>query len=195
VKTKSKKPGRTGSTLSNQSEPSKNLKRGSNVKTRTRAKSTRPRPARERADESGKPIEILLVEDNDYDARRTLRALETGKVRNRVCRVEDGVEAMAYLHREGTYADTPRPDLILLDWYMPRMHGLEVLKQIKQDPDLKRIPVVIMTTSDQQKDVIDAYNGHANCYVTKPVDVNEFIDKVRGLEDFWLSIVKLPPAA
>lgn len=124
-----------------------------------------------------------------------MKALETGKVRNRVNWVEDGVEAMAYLHREGSHAAAVRPDLILLDWYMPRMHGLEVLKQVKQDPDLKRIPVVIMTTSDQTKDLMDAYNGHANCYVTKPVDVNEFIDKVRSIEDFWLTIVKLPPAA
>ena len=167
--------------------------RGKTVPTRTKAKA--PRAAPRRAAAAGKPIEILLVEDNDSDARRTMKALETGRVRNRVNWVEDGVEAMAYLRREGAYADSVRPDLILLDWYMPRMHGLEVLKQVKQDPDLKRIPVVIMTTSDQQSDVLDAYNGHANCYVTKPVNVNEFIDKVRSIEDFWLTIVKLPPAA
>jgi len=162
------------------------------VKTRTK-----PRTARLEPDPAsvGKPIEILLVEDSDYDAKRTMNALKTGRVRNRVRWVEDGVEAMAYLHRQDSYAAAPRPDLILLDWYMPRMHGSEVLKQVKQDPDLKRIPVVIMTTSDQQADVIAAYNGHANCYVTKPVDVNEFIDKVRSIEDFWLTIVKLPPAA
>jgi len=162
------------------------------VKTRAKA-STAPR---EPAPESvGKPIEILLVEDSDYDAQRTMNALKTGKVRNRVCWVEDGDGAMAYLRRQGSYEAAPRPDLILLDWYMPRMHGSEVLEQVKKDQDLKRIPVVIMTTSSDEADVIKAYNGHANCYVTKPVDVNEFIDKVRSIEDFWLTIVRLPQAA
>jgi CheY-like chemotaxis protein len=144
---------------------------------------------------AGEPIEILLVEDNDYDARRTMNALKAGKVRNRVNRVEDGVEAMDYLRRQGAHANAPRPDLILLDWYMPRMHGCEVLEQIKVDSDLKCIPVVIMTSSDQEADVLKAYNLHANCYVTKPVNVDEFIDKVRSIETFWLSIVKLPAAA
>ncbi len=165
------------------------------MKTRTRPRSTRARLAPEPVDEGAIPIEILLVEDNNDDAQRTLKALKTGKVRNHVQRVEDGVEAMAYLRRQGAYADATRPDLILLDWYMPRMSGLEVLKEVKQDPDLKRIPVVIMTTSDDQRDVINAYNSHANCYVTKPVNPNDFIGKVRELEDFWLTIVKLPPAA
>jgi CheY-like chemotaxis protein len=142
----------------------------------------------------GEPIEILLVEDTDYDARRTMNALKTGKIRNRVSWVEDGVEAMSYLRRQGTHAAAPRPDLILLDWYMPRMDGAEVLEEIKRDPELKRIPVVIMTSSDQEADVLKAYNLHANCYVTKPLDVNEFIDKVRSIEDFWLTIVKLPAA-
>jgi CheY-like chemotaxis protein len=143
---------------------------------------------------AGEPIEILLVEDNDYDARRTMNALKTGKVRNRVNRVEDGVKAMDYLRRKGAHANAPRPDLILLDWYMPRMHGEEVLEQIKSDSELKRIPVVIMTSSDQEADVLKAYNLHANCYVTKPVNVDEFIEKVRSIETFWLSIVKLPAA-
>jgi CheY-like chemotaxis protein len=142
----------------------------------------------------GEPIEILLVEDTEYDAQRTINVLKTGKVRNRVNWVEDGVEAMEFLRRQGAHADAPRPDLILLDWYMPRMHGEEVLEQIKQSPDLKRIPVVIMTSSDQEADVLKAYNLHANCYVTKPVNVNEFIDKVRSIEAFWLTIVKLPAA-
>jgi two-component system, chemotaxis family, response regulator Rcp1 len=181
----SKKSSRKGAKSSKGEKP---------VKTRTRSRSTRSSPAGD-APATGKPIEILLVEDNDYDAQRTLKALKNGRVRNRVNWVEDGVEAMGYLRREGKYTASPRPDLILLDWYMPRMRGLEVLNEIKQDPDLKRIPVVIMTTSDEQKDLMDAYNGHANCYVTKPVDVNEFINKVRSLEDFWLTIVKLPPAA
>jgi CheY-like chemotaxis protein len=158
-------------------------------KTRTR---TRPRPADTAS--KGEPIEILLVEDTEYDARRTMNALKTGRVRNRVNWVEDGVEAMEYLRRQGAHAEAPRPDLILLDWYMPRMHGEEVLEQIKKDPDLKRIPVVIMTSSDLEADVLKAYNLHANCYVTKPVNVDEFIDKVRSIETFWLSIVKLPAA-
>jgi CheY-like chemotaxis protein len=159
------------------------------VKTRTR---TRQRPAD--AASGGEPIEILLVEDTEYDAKRTMNALKTGKVRNRVSWVEDGVEAMEYLRQQGGHRDAPRPDLILLDWYMPRMHGEEVLEQIKQDDELKRIPVVIMTSSDQEADVLKAYNLHANCYVTKPVNVDEFIDKVRSIEDFWLTIVKLPAA-
>jgi CheY-like chemotaxis protein len=162
------------------------------VKTRTPAKSRRHAAAA--SDPGGEPIEILLVEDNDYDAKRTQDALKKGKVRNRVRWVEDGVEAMAYLRRQGGFAGAARPDLILLDWYMPRMDGWEVLEQIKQDTDLKRIPVVIMTSSDQEADVLKAYNLHANCYVTKPVDVSEFIHKVRSIEDFWLTIVKLPAA-
>jgi CheY-like chemotaxis protein len=158
-------------------------------KTRTR---TRPSPAETAS--GGEPIEILLVEDNDYDARNTMKALRTGKVRNRVNRVEDGDEAMEYLRREGTHAKAPRPDLILLDWYMHRMHGEEVLEQIKNDPDLKRIPVVVMTSSKLESDALKAYGLHANCYVTKPVNVDEFIDKVRSIETFWLTIVKLPAA-
>jgi chemotaxis family two-component system response regulator Rcp1 len=163
------------------------------LKTRTRAKAPRAVPTAAAAG-SGEPIEILLVEDNEYDAQRTLKALKKGRVRNRVSWVEDGVEAMAYLRHQGPHATARRPDLVLLDWYMPRMDGWEVLEQIKQDPDLKRIPVVIMTSSDQEADVLKAYNLHANCYVTKPVDVSEFIDKVRSIEDFWLTIVKLPAA-
>jgi CheY-like chemotaxis protein len=158
-------------------------------KTRTRTKA-RPAPA----PSAGEPIEILLVEDNNYDALRTMNALKTGKVRNRVSRVGDGVEAMEFLRRQGRHADAPRPDLILLDWYMPRMNGAEVLEQIKKNDGLKRIPVVIMTSSDDDADVLKAYNLHANCYVTKPVKVEEFIDKVRSIETFWLSIVKLPAA-
>jgi CheY-like chemotaxis protein len=187
MKQEPKKPVRSGRKPSlGQSEGRKT------VKTRAKTKPTRREPS---AQPIGKPIEILLVEDNDYDARRTMNALNTGKVRNRVSWVQDGVDAMAYLRRQGNYADALRPDLILLDWYMPRMPGSEVLRQVKQDQDLTRIPVVIMTTSDEEADVLEAYNGHANCYVTKPVDVNEFIHKVRSIEDFWLTIVKLPPAA
>jgi two-component system response regulator len=157
---------------------------------------TRTRTKRHPVDavSGAEPIEILLVEDTEYDARRTMNALKTGKVCNRVNWVEDGVKAMEYLFRQGDYADAPRPDLILLDWYLPRMRGSEVLELIKNDSDLKRIPVVIMTSSDQEADVLKAYNLHANCYVTKPVNVNQFIDKVRSIETFWLSIVKLPAA-
>lgn len=158
-------------------------------KTKTR---TKRRPA-ETAN-GGEPIEILLVEDTEYDARRTMNVLKTGKVRNRVSWVEDGVEAMEFVRRQGVHTNAPRPDLILLDWYMPRMHGKEVLDQIKKDPELRRIPVVVMTSSDQEADALKAYDLHANCYVTKPVKVNEFIDKVRAVENFWLTIVKLPAA-
>ena len=121
---------------------------------------TRTKPRRRPADtESGsEPIEILLVEDVAYDARRTMDALKTGKVRNRVRWVKNGVKAMEYLRRQGDHADAPRPDLILLDWYMPRMHGDEVLDEIKKDPDLKRIPVVIMTSSDDDREIIKAYD-------------------------------------
>jgi CheY-like chemotaxis protein len=155
---------------------------------------TKRRPAETATANGGEPIEILLVEDTEYDARRTMNALKTGKVRNRISWVGDGVEAMEFVRRQGVHANAPRPDLILLDWYMPRMDGEEVLDQIKNDPDLKRIPVVVMTSSDEEADVLKAYNLHANCYVTKPVNVNEFIDKVRELENFWLTIVKLPAA-
>jgi CheY-like chemotaxis protein len=175
---------REGETVESSQEGSENLQN-----TRTKAKRSPTSTAG-----GGEPIEILLVEDTEYDARRTINALKNGKIRNRVNWVEDGVEAMEFLRRQGAHADAPRPDLILLDWYMPRMHGEEVLEQIKQSPDLKRIPVVIMTSSDQEADVLKAYDLHANCYVTKPVNVNEFIDKVRSIETFWLTIVKLPAA-
>jgi CheY-like chemotaxis protein len=140
------------------------------------------------------PIEILLVEDNESDAERTRNALRDGKVRNRVVWVGDGEEALDLLHRTGTFARARRPDLILLDWYLPKINGWDVLAHIKEDPDLRRIPVVIMTSSDQERDVLKAYNLHANCFVNKPVDVREFISVVRSIEDFWLTIVKLPAA-
>jgi len=139
-------------------------------------------------------IEILLVEDSPTDADLTVDALTAGRVRNRVTVVEDGVEAMAYLHREGKYATAPRPDLILLDLNLPRKNGHEVLAEVKQDPKLQRIPVVIMTTSDDEKDILAAYNRHVNCYVTKPLDLDQFIAVVKSIESFWFSIVKLPAA-
>jgi len=142
----------------------------------------------------GRPIEILLVEDSPTDARLTKEALRDGKLRNNIRHVEEGEEAMAILRREGKEAAAPRPDLILLDLNLPGMDGREVLQEIKEDPDLKRIPVVVMTTSRAERDILQAYNLHANCYVTKPVDVEQFLGAVRKIEDFWFTIVKLPAA-
>jgi CheY-like chemotaxis protein len=142
----------------------------------------------------GEPIEILLVEDSPDDADLTIDALRDGRVRNRVTVVDDGVAAMAYLRREGSYAEAPRPDLILLDLNLPRKNGREVLAEIKQDPNLRRIPVVVMTSSDDEKDILTAYNLYVNCYVTKPVDLDQFIKVVRSIEHFWFSVVKLPAA-
>ncbi len=142
----------------------------------------------------GKPIEILLVEDSTDSAELTIDSLRGGKVRNRIHWVEDGEEALAFLRRRGPHGKAPRPDLILLDLGLPRMNGHEVLAEIKQDPDLRRIPVVIMTSSDDEKDVLRAYDRHANCYITKPVDMDKFIEVVRSIEDFWLTVVHLPAA-
>jgi CheY-like chemotaxis protein len=139
-------------------------------------------------------IEILLVEDQESDAERTMAALHDGKVRNRVVWVQDGEQALDYLYRAGTFARARRPDLILLDWHLPKVTGEEVLKHIKNHADFKRIPVIILTASQQEQDLLKAYNLHANCFVNKPVDVGEFINVVRSIEDFWLTIVKLPAA-
>ena len=141
----------------------------------------------------GKPIEILLVEDNPGDIRLTREALADGKVRNNLHVAVDGVEAMAFLRREGAFSDVPCPDLILLDLNMPKKDGREVLADIKNDPELKRIPVVILTTSKAEEDILRSYDLHANCYVTKPVDLEQFIKVVCSIEEFWLTIVKLPP--
>ena len=124
--------------------------------------------------------------------RLTLEALKEGKVVNRVSVIPDGVEAMAFLHREGPYADAPRPNLILLDLNLPKKDGREVLAEIKADPDLKRIPVVILTTSRAEEDIARTYDLHANCYITKPVDLDKFLEVVRSIEDFWLAFVQLP---
>jgi len=140
------------------------------------------------------PIEILLVEDNPDDADLTVDALREGRLRNRVTVVDDGVKAMAYLRHEGKYGSAPRPDLILLDLNLPRKNGREVLAEIKQDPDLRRIPVVVMTSSDDEKDILAAYNLHVNCYVTKPVDLDQFLGVVKSIQHFWLCVVKLPAA-
>jgi CheY-like chemotaxis protein len=141
-----------------------------------------------------KSIEILLVEDNPGDVRLTQEALREGKIRNSLHVVEDGEAAIAFVRREGDYADMPRPDLILLDLNLPRMDGREVLAQIKADPNLKRIPVVILTTSRAEEDVLKAYELNANCYITKPVDFEQFIKVVSAVEEFWLTIVRLPKA-
>jgi len=143
--------------------------------------------------EFGKPIEVLLVEDNPGDVRLMLEALKEGKVLNRVSVVEDGVEAMAFMRQEGKYADVPRPDLILLDLNLPLKDGRQVLAEIKSDADLKRIPVVILTVSQAEEDILKSYNLYANCYITKPVNLDDFISVVKAIENFWLTIVKLPP--
>ena len=140
----------------------------------------------------GRPIEILLIEDNPGDVRLTQEALRENKVRNKLHVVEDGVEAMAFLRREGKYADVPRPDLILLDLNLPKKDGREVLAEIKSDEDLGRIPVVVLTTSQAEEDILRAYGLNANCYVTKPVDLDRFFEVVKSIESFWLTIVKLP---
>jgi chemotaxis family two-component system response regulator Rcp1 len=138
-------------------------------------------------------IEILLVEDNPGDIRLTQEALKDSKVFNTLHVVRDGVEAMAFLFREPPYEDAPRPDIILLDLNLPRMDGRGVLEEIKKDGDLRRIPVVILTTSEADEDIIRTYDLHANCYITKPVDLNRFVTIVKTIESFWFQIVKLPP--
>ncbi len=142
---------------------------------------------------AGQPIEILLVEDNPGDVRLTREAMRDAKVRNIMRIVTDGVEALAFLRRQGQYADAPRPDVILLDLNLPKKDGREVLAEIKADPNLRRIPVVILTTSEAEEDILKAYDLHANAYVAKPVDLDRFITVVKSIEDFWLEIVKLPP--
>ncbi len=137
-------------------------------------------------------INILLVEDNPGDVVLTREALSDAKVRNELNVVGDGIEALEYLRRQGQYSGATRPDLILLDLNLPRKDGREVLSEIKQDPDLKRIPVVVLTTSKAEEDILRSYNLHANCYVTKPVDLNQFLTIVKTIEDFWLTVVKFP---
>ncbi len=140
-----------------------------------------------------KPIEILLVEDNPGDARLTREALSMSKVRNNMHRASDGEEAMRFLRHEGTFGSVPTPDLILLDLNLPRRDGREVLEDIKSDPDLKHIPVVILTSSQAEEDIIRSYRLHANCFITKPVDLEQLTKVVQGIEQFWFTLVKLPP--
>jgi two-component system, chemotaxis family, response regulator Rcp1 len=139
------------------------------------------------------PIEILLVEDNPGDVELTREALHDSKVHMRLSVVNDGVEALAFLRRETPYEDAPRPDLILLDLNLPKKDGRAVLGDVKQDPSLRHIPVVILTSSQAEQDILRAYDLHANCYVTKPVDLDQFITIVRSIEQFWFTVVKLPP--
>ncbi len=139
-----------------------------------------------------KPIEILLVEDSPSDADLAIEALSHGKILNNLHFVEDGVEAMKFLRKQAPYITVPRPDLILLDLNLPKKSGVEVLKEIKTDPNLKRIPVLILTTSSAQEDIIKSYSLHANCYITKPVDFLQFTKVINLIEEFWLTIVKLP---
>lgn len=139
-----------------------------------------------------RPLEILLVEDNLADVRLTEEALKDNKVANRLHVAGDGEQAMAFLRREGKYANVPRPDLVLLDLNLPRMDGREVLREMKEDNGLRRIPVVILTTSRADEDVLRTYDLHANCYITKPVDFDQFISIVQSIEQFWLCLVRLP---
>ncbi len=145
------------------------------------------------AQESGAPIEILLVEDNPGDVRLTQEAVREAKIRNTLNVVNDGEQAIAYVRRQGGYADRPRPDLILLDLNLPRKDGREVLQDLKSDPDLHRIPVVVLTSSAAEQDILRTYDLYANAYVTKPVDLEQFMRVVSSIQDFWLNIVKLPP--
>ncbi len=139
-----------------------------------------------------KPVDILLVEDNPGDVRLAQEALKSSKVRNNLFVVEDGVEAMAFLRKEGKYKDVPRPDLILLDLNLPRKSGREVLEEVKTDDCLMTIPVVVLTVSRAEEDICRAYKLHANCYVTKPLDFEQFLKITKTIEEFWLTIVRLP---
>ncbi len=142
--------------------------------------------------ENGKIIEILLVEDNPGDVELVREALSEGKINNQLHVASDGVEAMEYLKREGSHAAAACPDLVLLDLNLPRKNGREVLQEIKSDPQLKLVPVVVLTSSKAEEDILRSYNLHANCYVTKPVDLDQFLHVVKSIEDFWLTVVKLP---
>ncbi len=139
-----------------------------------------------------KPIDILLVEDNEGDIVLTTEALEEGKIKNTISVVKDGWEAIQYLEKKGDYVGATTPDLVLLDINMPKMNGHEVLKKIKSNPDTRHIPVIMLTTSSSEMDVMKSYQCHANCYITKPVDVNDFLEVISTIENFWISIVQLP---
>jgi chemotaxis family two-component system response regulator Rcp1 len=139
-----------------------------------------------------RPIEILLIEDNPGDVDLTKEALQEAKVRNRLHVVDDGAKAVDFLYKRGAYADVPRPDIVLLDLNLPKKDGRQVLEEVKADPQLAEIPVVILTTSQAEEDIIRSYQLHANCYITKPVDFKQFMHVVKSIEEFWLTVVKLP---
>ena len=141
---------------------------------------------------TGKPIEILLVEDNPADVRLTQEALKEGKVRNNLFVARDGVEALEFLRRQGPHAKATKPDLILLDLNLPRKDGREVLADIKNDDNLRTIPVVVLTTSSAEAYILKSYNLNANCYITKPVDLEQFVQVIKSIDDFWLTVVRLP---
>ncbi len=143
--------------------------------------------------DSGTRVEILLIEDNPGDVRLTKLALKGGKILNNINVVMDGAEAMDYLLKKGKYSDAMRPDLIILDLNLPKKDGRQVLKEIKDNDSLRRIPIVVLTTSRDEQDVLKSYNLHANAYITKPLDLDQFIDVVRSIETFWVSVVRLPP--
>jgi CheY-like chemotaxis protein len=145
-----------------------------------------------RRDNNGRPVEILLVEDNEGDIGLVEEVFEEGRINNNLNITEDGEEAMEFLRKEGEFANSPRPDLILLDLNLPKKDGREVLEEIKDDENLRRIPVVVLTTSKAEKDILKSYDMHANSYITKPVDFDQFIKVIKSIEDFWLEVVKLP---
>jgi CheY-like chemotaxis protein len=142
----------------------------------------------------GRPVEILLIEDNPADVRLTQEALVEGKVLNNLTVANDGVEGLAMLRREGKYSGLGKPDIILLDLNLPKKDGREVLSEIKQDAELRRIPVVVLTTSRAEQDLLRTYDLHVNCYIVKPVDLEQFVTVVQSIEDFWFTIVRLPPS-
>lgn len=140
-----------------------------------------------------RPVEILLVEDNPGDVRLTREALKEGKISNNLSVVHDGLEALDFLYRRGAYNQAVRPDIILLDLNLPRMDGRAVLQEVKNDASLRRIPIVVLTTSGAEEDIVRSYDLHVNCYITKPVDIDQFIDVVKAIDNFWFSVVTLPP--
>jgi chemotaxis family two-component system response regulator Rcp1 len=143
-------------------------------------------------EQMNRPVKILLIEDNEADVRLTKEGIKEAKMLNDLYVVNDGIKAMDFLNRKGEYEDVPVPDLILLDLNLPKKDGREVLEEIKQDSNLKQIPVVILTTSEAEQDILKSYKLHANCYVTKPIGINQFVDVIKAIEGFWLTIVKLP---
>jgi CheY-like chemotaxis protein len=142
--------------------------------------------------QKNRPVEILLIEDNEADVRLTREGIKEAKINNNLSVVRDGEEAMDYLHKRNGFEDVPRPDLVLLDLNLPKKDGREVLEEIKSSEELRRLPVVVLTTSEAEKDIVKSYELHANCYVTKPLGLDQFVEVIKAIEDFWFSIVKLP---